>query len=461
MSGDHELRRRAGIGDLSEVLDAAERLVASAQPGEEMEVMLGRGASTTVRAHGGEVESLTSAGSTGGGVRIVRDGRVGFAHCGSIDPDVLADTLAEARDNCRFAEPDEANGLAVDDGVEVTPQQLFSDAVIAFEVDDKVALALDLERRVTTADSRVTSARTTTYGDGWGQAALMSSAGIRRSTEYTSCSVGTQPLARDGSETQAGWGSDAARDPADLDLERVTSEAVDRATKLLGATKPSSAKMSILLEPRLAVGLLGIAASMFSAEAVQKGRSPFADRLGEQVAAECVTLLDDPTRAESLGADEFDGEGLATRANPLIVGGRLDRFLYDSTTARRAGTRSTASALRGLRGMPSPGAQLLVMEPGSRSRREVLAGIELGLAVESFAGLHSGVNPTSGDFSVGGTGLMIRDGELAEPVQELTIASTLQRLLTDVVEVGADFEWLPSGSGAASMRIDGVSVSGT
>lgn len=451
---------RAGIGPLEDLLGAADRLVAGAAPGEEVEVMLGRGASTTVRAHGGEVESLTSAGSTGAGIRVIREGRVGFAHCGSIDRDVLEDTLAEARDNCRFAEPDDANGLATDDGVAVTPQDMFEEAVVAFPVEDKVELALEVERRVTTADPRVTTARTTTYGDGWGQVVLVSTAGMRRSSEHTSCSVGTQPLANADGETQVGWGSDAARRPAELDIDKVVADAVDRATKLLGATKPDSGRMSILLEPRLAVGLLGIAASMFSAEAVQKGRSPFADRLGEQVASQCVGLVDDPTRSESLGADEFDGEGLATRANPLIVGGRLDRFLYDSTTARRGGAASTASAVRGLRSAPTPGPQVLVMEPGDRSHEELLAGIELGLAVESFAGLHSGVNPTSGDFSVGANGLMIRNGELAEPVQELTVASTLQRLLADVAEVASDFEWLPSGSGAASMRIDGVSISG-
>jgi PmbA protein len=101
------------------------------------------------------------------------------------------------------------------------------------------------------------------------------------------------------------------------------------------------------------------------------------------------------------------------------------------------------------------------MEPGTSSAEELVAGIELGLAVEGFSGLHSGVNPTSGDFSVGANGVMIRGGAPAEPVQELTIASTLQRLLSDVVAVGSDFEWLPSGSGAASLRIDGVAVSGS
>ena len=207
--------------------------------------------------------------------------------------------------------------------------------------------------------------------------------------------------------------------------------------------------------------LLGVVTGMLSAESVQKGRSPFADRVGETIAAPVLGLVDDPTRSESLGAEEFDGEGLACRANPLISAGVLQGFLYDSTSASRSGVSSTASAVRSTRSIPGPGAQLLVMEPGDRSRDELLAGIGLGLAVESFAGLHSGVNPVSGDFSVGANGLLIRDGQLAEPVQEITIASSIQRLLLDISAVGGDFEWLPSGSGGASMVIDGVAVSGT
>ena len=113
--------------------------------------------------------------------------------------------------------------------------------------------------------------------------------------------------------------------------------------------------------------------------------------------------------------------------------------------------------MRGTRGLPGVGAQLLVMEPGSRSFDDLVGSIDLGLYVNSFSGMHSGVNPVSGDFSVGADGLMIRNGAIAEPVRELTLASTLQRLLLDVPEVGGDFEWLKSGHGACSLVIGDVS----
>ena len=414
-----------------------------------------------MRVYGGEVESLTSADSSGAGIRVIRDGRLGFAHCGSLDPTVLAETLVEARDNAAFGEPDEFNGLAEPDGVAVVERDAWSDLVLAQPTDTKVEMALELERRVMDLDPRVVGARTTAYGDAWGESVIVSTAGVERSDRGASCSIATQPLAREGEETQTGFGHDAGRDPGALDLDRVAAEAVERATRLLGATKPASGRMTILLEPRLALTLLGIVSGMVCADAVQRGRTPFGDRLDQQIASPLLTLVDDPTRAESLGSEEFDGEGLACRPNDLIVDGVLRGFLHDSYTARRGGTRSTGSAVRGTRSLPGVGAQLLVMSPGTRSFDELVSSIDHGLYVNSFAGMHSGVNAVSGDFSVGADGIEIRDGSLAGPVRELTLASTLQRLLLDIREVGGDFEWLTSGHGAASLVIDDVAVSGS
>jgi PmbA protein len=445
---------------VSELLDLARSVRDRARGDEQVEVVLGRSSSTSVKVYGGEVESLTSAGTSGAGIRVVREGRQGFAHCGTLDPDALEETLEEARDNCRFGEPDEFNGLAEPDGVEPVPQDNWSEAVVAFDNDRKVDMALELERRVLGIDPRVTGARTTAFGDGSGESAIATTTGIEATDRGASCTVSTQPLARDGDETQIGWSYDATRDPQELDLDRVAAEAVDRATRLLGAVKPPSARLTILLEPRLAATLLGVVTGMLSGEAVIKGRSPFAGRVGEQVASPLLTLVDDATLPESLGATAVDGEGLACRRNQLVTGGELGMFLHNAYTGRRSGTASTGSAVRGARSLPGVGAHVLVMEPGTRSFEDLVASIDQGLFVASFAGLHSGVNPVSGDFSVGADGLMIRSGSLAEPVREMTVASTLQRLLLDVREVGGDFEWLPGGSGACSLVIDDVAVSG-
>lgn len=443
------------------LLDIAERVAAQARDGEQLEAYVARGVSTSVKAYGGEVESLTSAQSQGVGIRVVRDGRQGFAHCGTLDEDVIQETLAEARDNTAFGEPDEFFGLAEPDGVDPPELELGSRELPSFPTDRKVELALELERRVTSLDRRVTGVRVASFGDSRGEAAIATSTGIARWTADAGCHVSVSALAVDGDETRIGGGVDAAREPSELDLGRAAGDAVERAVQLFGATKPPSTRLTIVLEPRFAATLLGIVAGMLTGERVAKGRSPFADRLGEQIASPRLHLLDDPTDVRSLAADAIDGEGLATRRNPLIEDGRLCRFLHNSYSARRLGTTSTGSAVRGYRSTPGVGAQALALAPGEGRFDDLVGDVDLGFYVQSFAGLHSGVNAVSGDFSVGSEGMMIRGGSLAEPVREVTIASTLQRMLLDVVAIGADVEWLPSGAAVPTIVVDDVALSGS
>jgi PmbA protein len=446
--------------DDDELLAIADRVAALAAPGEEVEAYVGWGVSTTVRAYAGEVEAFTSAESRGVGVRVVVGGRQGFAHAGTLDPDVVAETLAEARDNARFAEPDEWNGLAVPDGVPAVAQHLWHDEVLRFPSEEKIRLAIELERRVRSGDPRISGVRTAVFADSAGAAAVVTSSGIRAVGRGTACSLSVSALASDGGETTTGYGVDVARAPDGLDLDRAASDAVARATRLLGATQPASARTTIVLEPRLAASLLGIVAGMCSGERVLKGRTPFADRVGELVASPLLTLVDDPTDPASFGAESHDGEGLACRRNPLILDGVLQGFLQDAYTGRRSGTGSTGSAVRGTSSLPAVGAQALSVAAGAGTFDELVASVDDGVLVQSFAGLHSGVNAVSGDFSVGVEGHRIRGGVVGEPIREATVASTVQRLLTGVRAVGADRTQLPDGTAACTLVIDDVSLGG-
>jgi PmbA protein len=445
---------------VDDLLELARGVAARARPGEQVEAYVARGRSTSVKAYGGEVESLTSAESTGIGVRVVRDHRQGFAYAGTLDPTVLAETLVEARDNATFGEPDEHLGLAEPDGVAAVDQDLWNDAVVRFAEADKVAMAIELERRVLARDPRITGVRTATFGDGAGEAAVATSTGIEVAGRATTCHLSVSALAADGDDTTIGAGIGVGRDPEDLDLDEVAGDAVTRAVRLLGAVKPESGRHTVLLDPRAAASLLSVVGGTLTGERVLKGRSPFADRGGEVIAAAVLTLVDDPTDADSLAADSHDGEGLACRRNVLIDGGVLGAFLHNAYTARWAGVTSTGSAVRGYRSTPGVGCQALAVVPGDQSPEALLAGIDDGVLITSLTGLHSGINAVSGDVSVGAEGLRIRGGELAEPVREFTLASTLQRLLLDVRAVGSDREWLPSGTGSASLLVDGVTVSG-
>lgn len=445
----------------SDMLDLARKIAAEANGGEQIEAYVARGRSTSVKVHGGEVESLTQAASAGIGVRVIRDGREGFAWAASLDQAVMAEVLAEARDNANFAEPDEWVGLAEPDGVEPPDVDLWHEGLDELTAEGKVALALELEAAVLAGDDRIAGVRTAQWGDGIGEGAVASSTGVEAWGRSTGCHVAVSALAEADGETQTGYGVSVGRAPGEIELQEAAADAVDRATRLLGARQPASATVTLVLEPRMAATVVGIVAGMLSGAAVLKGRSPFADRVGDAIASPLLHLVDDPTDPRSLGADAHDGEGLATRRLALVDAGVLQGFLHNTYTGRRAGTVSTGSAVRGYRSTPGVGAQALALAPGVGTLDELIAQVDQGILVQSMTGLHSGVNPISGDFSVGVEGLLIRDGALAEPVREATAASTIQRLLLDVRAVGAEREWTPGGTAASPLVVDNVTLSGT
>ena len=450
-----------------DLLDLAHDVVGRALPGEGMEVYVTRGTETEVAAYEGEVESLTSADSSGVGIRIVvGDGegagsQVGFAWAGSLEPEVIAATLADARDNARFATPDPDVVLAAPDGVEAVELDLWDDGVQSTPMEKKVALAIELERATRAADPRVRQVSSANYSDSRVEVALASTTGISSSRRRTNASVSVEAIVGEGAETQTGGGFSVGRGPGELVPDEAMDDAVLRATRMLGAQKVRSAHCTVVFDPRVVSTLLAVMASALSGEAVVKGRSFFAGRIGETIGSGGITLVDDPTDPRAYGASSHDGEGLACRRNVLIAEGMLRMFVYDTVSARRAGTVSTGSAVRGgFAGTPGAGCRALVLSPGVKGHDEILAAVGDGLYVQSVSGIHSGVNTVSGDFSVGAEGLMIEGGVLAQPVREVTVASTLQRMLQSVVEIGGDLRWLPGVAAGQTLAIADMALSG-
>lgn len=442
------------------LLDIADRVVAQALPGEQVEAFVARGGDTSVRVYQGQVEHFVSAQSEGVGIRVIREGRTGFAYAGTLDEAAIGEVLAEARDNAQFGTVDEWAGIAEPDGVSATDQELWSDELADLATERKIELAMELERLTLAADSRI-RIDDSNYADGYGEAAVATTTGIRQWGRENGCYVSVGTLADDGDETQTGYGFSVGRSAGVLDLERAAGDGADRATRLLGAVKPSSQRTTVVLDPLVTAQFLAVVSATLNGEAVVKGRSLFKDRLGDEIAPAFVNLVDDPTNPLAYTATDVDGEGLAARRNVLIGGGVLQQFSHNSYSARRSGTVSTGNAIRGgFSGTPGVGALALQLEPGERMQDAIVAGIGEGLLVQDVTGIHSGVNPISGDFSTGAAGLMIRGGALAEPVREFTIASTLQRMLLDIAEVGADVDWLPMRAAGVSLVIRDVTMSG-
>ena len=404
-----------------------------------------------VRVHGGEVESLTAATQRGIGLRAWIGNRVGFAFGTDLGEAGIAALAGRAAEAARAGDEDEHAGPPTPAG-EVPELGGLRDASIDTWSAAQVAeIALTVEREALAFDGRVAGVEQAVYADAAERVSIATSTGIAGGYESSSCYAYTQALAKGEDGTETGLGFDLARGPATLDPAAVGREAAERAVAMIGAGKPESRVCPVVLDPTVAASFVGLIGGGLGADSIQRGRSPFAGRLGEQVGSGALSLDDDGTVADGPASAPFDGEGVARARTPLIAAGTLSSYLYDTYTARRGGARSTGSAGReGYRGLPRVSTSNLVIAPGDLGLDGLLAEAGDGVFVTDVAGLHSGVNPVTGVFSVGASGRAIRAGELAEPVREFTIASDLVSMLGAVRAAGADSRWVPFGGSVST-----------
>jgi PmbA protein len=447
---------RGGMtGESAALLELAERALNGAGAGEDVEAYATHSIGTSVKAFEGAVETLTVAETRGVGIRLVVDGRLGFASTSDVSGDGLRLALDQARANAAYATADPGNVLPQPQDWQPLPG-IAADGFTEVDPARKVELALELEERTRAADRRVSGVSGASYGDGISRAAVASTTGVRAAYERTDAYATVVALARDGAETQTGFGLTDGRSISELDIGAAASESAMRATRLLGATKSRTTVAPIVFDPLVTAQFLGVVASGFSAEAAQKGLSLFADRLQEQIAAETISIVDDGRLVEGAAAAPVDDEGLPTGRTVLVDGGRMVAFLHNTETAARAGSgaRSTANASRaGHRSPPGVSPTNLYFQGPTTPVPDILAVADGGLYVQEVKGMHSGVNPISGEFSVGVTGLWIRGGELAEPVREVTVVSTILAMLQSIRALGPDHRFFPFGGAVAGATL--------
>jgi PmbA protein len=446
---------------VSELRDLVHAALGAATDGDQVEAYAQEERRTEVSALRGEVEGMTFAESRGVGVRVIRDERLGYAWAADPTEDEVRAAVGAARENAALAEPDASNVLPEPAAVEPMPE-LYRAESASISADDKVRMALDLERYTVSRDPRVTKVDAAQVGDEVSRVAIASTTGVDLSYERTDAFVVAVTLAVEGDETQVGFSFTIARGLDELAWEPIADEAVDRAVQMLGAAKPETAKVPVILDPFAASSFLGVLAGALNADNVLKGRSLFADMVGQDVGAPAFTLIDDGRRADGPGACPFDGEGVPSGRTELFTGGVLNGFLHSTYTARRAGggQRSTGNAKRGYKSAPGVGTSNFFVDAGERSFDALCADAGGGVLIMDVSGVHSGANPISGEFSVGATGRRIEaDGTLGEPLREMTVASTLPEMLHGVRAVGSDLRFF-SSVGTPSILIGEMTLAG-
>ena len=416
-----------------------------------------------VAAHGGEIESLSAATQRGLGLRAWIGHRVGYAFGTDLGESGIGALAARAVEAAEVADEDEFAGAPAPGDVAPSPLNLSDPSIGAWSSGQGAELALAVERAALEADPRVSGVERAVYAGSSDTVAIFSSMGIEGEYESSSCYAYASVLAAGDGEAETGLGFQLARGPAALDPAAVGREGAERATAMIGAVKPTSRTCPVVLDPTVAASFAGLIGGSLGADAVQRGRSPFADRLGVEIAGEALVLRDDGVDPDGPGSSPFDGEGVACRRTPLIEGGLLRTYLFDTYTGRRGAGASTGNAGRpGYRAAPRVSPRTSSSRPAASASTS--CSPRRATASTSPSGrMHSGVNPVSGVFSVGASGRAIRGGELAEPLREFTIASDLVSMLGAVTAAGAEARWVPFGGSVCTppLLIAAMTVGGS
>lgn len=438
--------------------DIVSRALRAGATAAECTMVEGQEFSANVRM--GEVESLKEAGSRAAGLRVLIGRRSGSAYTSDVSAagiEKLVDAavaLARITSEDPFAglpEPEELGSL---DG----NLDLYYDDVARLSAEEKIALARRCERAALDADSRIVNSEGGAFDSVWSRRTLANSRGFQGEYLRSSCSLYAVPVARSGGEMERDYWYAISRSLAALDCpEEVGRRAAESALRRLGAVKIATRRAPVVFEPRAARTLLENLFEAVNGDSVYRHASFLAGRLGEAVAAPQVTVIDDGTMRGGFGTSPFDGEGTPTRRTVVIENGVLHSYLTNTYTARKLGLRTTGNASRGLAGNPGIGPGNFYLQPGAHAPEEILASVEDGFYVTELMGF--GVNLVTGDYSRGAAGMWIRNGELAFPVHEVTIAGNLNQMLQDIEMIGSDLEFRGAVA-CPTLKIRGMTVGG-
>jgi PmbA protein len=429
-------------------------------PGTQAEVFLLESESRSSDWSEKNPENRVVAHTRGLGLRLIREGRLGFGFTNSWDEESIESLVRQAAASSDSTSPDpllELPGpvpLSDSKSLDLV-DKTFSDTPWEPRTNFLSLLEADVKKR----QPRITKLLRGSYREGHSHVAVMNSKGVTASQEGTHASVSLACVAVENGETQIGYGFQSARHYSDLKSDWVIDRAIEHTLSLLGARQISTGRYDLVLDPFIAAEILELLATALRADQVQKGKSFLASKVGQAIAAPSVNLVDNGRLPRGLGSGPFDAEGQPTQNTPLIQGGQLKGFLFDSYTARKGKVRSTGNAGRAsYKGLPEPEASNFYIEAGNISPAEIISKVKSGIYVRNVMGLHT-VDTISGDYSLGLMGERIENGARTHAVRGVTMAGNLSELFKNIEAVGSDLIF--SGSvGSPTLWIRDVSVGG-
>src|ERR1700731_2534702 len=415
--------------------------------------------STLVRL--GQVETLKESGSRSIGVRVFNGQRAASTYSIDFSRASLDRMVQSALELSKITSEDPFGGIpeASQLGSLTGDLEIYHEDVYWLPGPDRIDYARRAEKAALDFDPRIKNSEGGSFDAATGHKVLANSHGFVGEYRRSYCSVAAVPIA----QTEAGamqrdyWYS-VARTLKKLDApEKVGKIAAERTLRRLGARKAKTAQVPVIFDPMVSTSILEHIFEGVNGDSVYRGASFLAGKLGQKIAGDNVSVIDDGTIAGGFGTSPFDGEGVSTRRTVVVENGVLKSYLLNTYTAKKLGLQTTGNASRGLAGTPGIGPGNYFLEPGKKTAQEIIAGIPEGLYVTEFLG--HGANLVTGDYSRGASGLWISGGELTYPVEEITVAGNLKEMFFNISEIASDLVFR-GAMACPTIRIDGLIVGG-
>jgi PmbA protein len=464
------LPTEATITDLRQL--AADVLARALRAGAtDAEAVVYEGDEFNARVRLGHVETLKESGSRAVGLRVFIGQRTASTSSSDFAPESIARlvdgavTLARITSEDPFAGLPDASAFSQHD---VAAQNLFFDDVNQQEPAARIEIARQVEAAAMAYDTRIQNSGGGDFDTSTSHKIMMNSRGFTGEYRRSYCGFSAQPIAHDtdGKMQRNYWYSNARTTRLLEDPVAIGHEAARRTLRRLGARRVPTQQAPVVFAPEIARGIVGNIFDAANGDAIYRHATFFADMLGQQVAGENITVIDDGTlvfdhpngiRTGGFGTSPFDGEGLPTRRTVLVENGILKNYVMNTYTARKLGMASTGNASRSLASNPGIGAGNFFLQPGTLTPEQIIGDVQSGLYVTEVMGF--GVNLVTGDYSQGAVGLWIENGELAYPVEEITIAGNLKDMYKNISAIGNDLVFR-SASAAPTLRIEGMTIAG-
>ncbi len=405
----------------------------------------------------GEIETVQEASAAGAGIRVFVKGRMAFASSNDLGGKALDDAVGRAIEFARITTPDENNVLTDDKGT-TEVAGLYDPRIAQVSMDEKIDLAKRTEK-LALAIPGVTKSDGASYREAEGEVAVANSNGLSKSYRSSGCGFGVSIVAEKGEQKSSGGDSCSRRFYGDLKpAEEVAAKAAKDAIDALNPRPVKTQRTAVIFHTDVSSMLLGGILGAVDGERVLQGASFLAQKLGQKIGSELITVIDDGTREKGMASAPFDGEGVPTQKRVIVDKGVLKSFLYNTAVAKRAGVKSTGNASRGDFGsLPGIGPHNFFMAAGTAKLEDIIKATKTGLLVKEVTGY--GINPVNGNFSGGASGLWIENGQIAFPVKGLTIAGTAEEIFNGLDLVADDLD-LNEAMAAPSFRIKVLQIGG-